>query len=155
MQVNARAIQNRTQENLLWALEQDMQQFLHYLDSLSKKAESRINSIPGLRPTSPVRDSDEQGGPQTPKPSDNVVVHGVLSVDLASSDGEPLSGSVYYNSDAVFAMQEAVTVAPDEPLMENSNLHLPSSTQGDTVCFTTEDTDSLITGEHDKIKTAP
>jgi len=153
MQVNARAIQNQTQENLLWALEQDMQQFLHYLDSLSKNAESRINSIPGLSLTSPARDSDEQGGLQTPKPSDNVGVHGVLSMDLASSDGDPLSGSVYYNSDAVFAIQEAVTVAPDEPLMENSDLHLPSSIQleGDTVCFTTEDTESLITGEHNKI----
>jgi len=124
MQVNTGATQNRTQENLLWALEQDQQQFLHYLDSLSKNAESRISSILGLRPTSPARDSDEQGGLQTPKLSDNVGVHGVLSVDVAVRDEEPLSGDVDHNSDTV-------------------------STSGDTVRFITEDMESLTTGEHD------
>ena len=145
--MNIGVTQNRTQENLLWALEQDQEQFLHYLDSLSKDAESRIGSILGLKPMSPVRDSD---GLQIPKPGDNVGVHGVLSMDLASSDGEPLSGGVDYSSDVVFAIQEAVTVAPNKPLMENSGLHPPSSTQGDTVCFSTEDTESLTTGEHKK-----
>ena len=43
----------------------------------------------------------------------------------------------------------------DEPLIENSKSHLPSDTQGDNVQSTTEDIESLTTGEHDTIEIVP
>lgn len=136
--MNTNAIQNRVQENLLWALEQDRQQFLYYLDSVLKDAESRIDAMP----TSPMRDSNEEGGLQTPKPGDNVI-YGVLSVDVAVRDGNlALSGDVDHNSDAVSAIQE-VKVAPEGPIMENS-----------TPCVSHPLTDSMesLTGKHDEIE---
>ena len=42
-------------------IEPDQQQFLLYLDSLLKDAESRIDAIPGLTPTSPMCDSNKSG----------------------------------------------------------------------------------------------
>jgi len=154
--VNTNAVQNRVQETLLRALEQDRQQFLHYLDSLLKAAESRIDAMPGLTPMSPVRDrrdGNEQGGLQTPKPGDNVGIHGVLSADVAVKNEKPLPGDVDYNSDAFSGVNVADKVAPDEPsLMKNSKLHPPSSTQGNTVRSIPKDMKSLRTGEHDEIE---
>jgi len=60
VQVNTGATQNRLQENLHQALEQDRQQFLLYADSLLKDLENRINAMPSLMPA-PTRDSDESG----------------------------------------------------------------------------------------------
>ena len=152
MQVTTDATQKQVQENLLWALEQDQQQFLHYLDSLLKDAEGRIDTTPGLTLRSPTRDSNEQSDLQISKPGDNVGVYGVLTVGVAIRDGESLSGDFDYNSDTVSSIQDAVQVAPDELLMNNPKLHPPSSTQDSTVHCATKDLESLIIGKHEKVK---
>ena len=121
MQVNT-ATQNQVPENLHWALEQDQQEFLLYLDSLLKDAESCIDAMHGPTPTSPVRDSNEQGDLQTPEPDDIVGVHGAPSVDVAVRDGERLSGDVEYNF--ISTTQMAAKVVPDDhhPMIVRENI---------------------------------
>lgn len=105
--MNTNTTQNRLQENLHWALEQDQQQFLLYLDSFLNDAESRIDTMPNLAPTSPLCDSNEYDGhPQTP--SDSVGADGVLSVDVAVRNEGPLLSNVEYNSSAISAFQSEV-----------------------------------------------
>jgi len=105
--VNTNATQNGLQENLHWALEQDQQQFLLYLDSFLNDAESRIDAMPNLAPASPLCDRNEYDGhPQTP--SDNAGADGVLSVGIAVEDEGPLLSNVEYNSSAISAFQSEV-----------------------------------------------